>query len=109
MALAAILPIGLPRQGFVKQPHKPTDGVQAFTPLLYQLLHDHQLGLNQRFPLIPAPHQQRPLEQCRPALGHFPLAPAGSGILLDLEHQMIVVAHHRIGTNTDGKQPRQLP
>lgn len=71
-------------------------------------MHHSEFRLNQGFPLIPASYQQRPLEQRSPTLGHLPLAPIGSGIRLDLEHQVIVIAHHRIGTNTDGKQSRQL-
>lgn len=108
MALAAIFPIGLPCQGFIELPHKPADGVKPLAPLPYQLLHHNQLGLNQGFPLVPAPYQQRPLKQGSPALGHLPRAPAGSCIGFHFEHQMIMVAHHRIGADADGKQTRQL-
>ena len=68
---AAVFPIRLPSQGFVEQPHKPADGMQALPPLPYQLLHHSEFRAQSGIPLIPASCQQRPLEQRRPTLGHL--------------------------------------
>ena len=82
--------------------------MEPFTPPPYQLLDDRQLWFNQGFPLIPTPHQQWPLEQRGPTLGHLPLIPVNGFVSLHFQYQMIVITHHRIGADTDGKQSRQL-
>ncbi|MNY50794.1 hypothetical protein D3C86_1863300 [compost metagenome] len=82
--------------------------MEALPPLGDQLVHNVQLGCYQFLSLIPAPHQQGPLEQAGPALCHFPFTPLMGNVGLHLEYQMIVIAHHGIGADADGKDLRQL-
>ena len=48
------------------------------------------------------------LKQAGPAFSHLPFIPFMGNVGLHLEYQMIVVAHHGIGADADGKDLRQL-
>jgi hypothetical protein len=53
-------------------------------------------------------HQQRPIEQLRPAAQRLFVAPALRPLGIDAQHQVIVVAHHRVSGHVDGEHPGQL-
>ena len=53
-------------------------------------------------------YQQWPRKQLRPVLQHLLGAPLLRPRAVDVQHHVVVVAHHRIGRHINGKDVRQL-
>ena len=56
----------------------------------------------------PPPYDVRAFEKSKPTIGHFVVGPAGAGVSIDLYDDVIVVAHHGVGIDIDGKSISQL-
>jgi len=101
--------IGLASNRLVEAPHEPGQIEQPRPVLADLLVHDRLLGRRQRFGTGKKTANQRiAAEQLQPAFSNFPVAPLKRPVLVHPDHQVQVIAHHRIGADLDGKDPLQL-
>ena len=96
---AVVLPVGLAGDGFVQHAHEPGDVGEALTPLIDDLGDLVHLGIGGGPATEIALDEGRQAEQLRPAVDHLALAPGGGGPGVDVEDEVVVVAHHSKGAD----------
>lgn len=108
---AAVLAVGLAGDGLVEAAHVPADVHQSCPPLGdRRLQHLLLLGV-QRIARQKPTGVERAGKEPVPAFDHLAPAPGCSLRTVDVQHHMVVVVHHRVGTDVDGEDlgQRQEP
>src|SRR5690606_19629071 len=96
-----------PCQVLVQAAHVPTDIAQPLSPSLDDSLCRRALGV-QRLTAAPTLHERGCSKQPCPSLYHFGLRPTACLRGIDVQHEVIVIAHHGIGAYLDREVRAQL-
>ena len=110
MARDLIFGVGLAGDAFVQHAHEPGQVAQAGTVLFGPLV-DRELCRHVQFLDLArqqALHGQRAVEELGPAAQHLIPAPTLGALSIDADNEVVVVAHHRVGSHIDGEHTGQL-
>jgi hypothetical protein len=98
-----VLPIGQACNRLIQATHEPGHIRQSLAPATDQLIRQQALTLRQHGTGQPLTHEWRTGKQLEPTLGYFMRIPVLSCLSVDAHDYMVVIVHHGIGTQVDGK------